>query len=200
MKCIIGLGNPGSRYRFTRHNIGFLTAEFLIETLKAESFEGNSLYESYRTVVSNGDVLIVMPQTYMNNSGFAVRELCQKYSIAFNDLLVVFDDFQIPFGTLRMRPKGSDGGHNGMASVIYHLENEMIPRLRVGVAGNNIPEHHTHEEMAGYVLSPFEKNEEESLNVMLRHTADACSSWIENGITRTMNVFNKNFLRDANAS
>lgn len=200
MKCIVGLGNPGNRYRFTRHNVGFLTAEFLIETSGAKHFEGNSLYESFQTAYSEAETLIVMPQTYMNNSGFAVRELCQKYSIVLDDLLVVFDDFQIPFGTLRMRPKGSDGGHNGLASIIYQLENDMIPRLRIGVAGKNIPVHHSHEIMADYVLSTFDKTEEESLKTMIQHSAGACQSWIEAGITRTMNLFNKNFLHDADAS
>ncbi len=200
MKCIVGLGNPGNRYRFTRHNVGFLVAETLIEVSQAVSSEGNSLYEAYIATIAKTETLIVMPQTYMNNSGFAVREIVQKYSISFDDLLIAFDDFQLPFGTLRMRPKGSDGGHNGLASIIYQLQSEMIPRLRIGVAGNSIPAEHTHETMADYVLTRFDREEEESLKKILHHSCDTCFSWIEHGVARTMNLFNKNFLHDANAS
>ncbi len=199
MKCIVGLGNPGNRYRFTRHNIGFLAIEFLIDKLKAKHFEGNSLYECYQTSLAEESLLFVMPQTYMNNSGIAVREILQKYELAAADFLIVYDDFQIPFGTLRLRPKGSDGGHNGLSSIIYQLESDIVPRLRIGVGGKTAPTEHIRESMADYVLSRFDTDEEKLLPQLLNHTFNACSSWVEVGIQKTMNLYNRNFFTSTNA-
>jgi len=199
VKCIVGLGNPGNRYRFTRHNIGFLAVEFLIDTFKAKHSEGNSLYECYQTSLAQESVLLVMPQTYMNNSGMAVREILQKHELSAADILILYDDFQLPFGTLRLRPKGSDGGHNGLSSIIYHLENDLVPRLRIGVGGKTVPVEHTHELMADYVLSRFDTDEEKLLPQLLNHTHDACVSWIETGIQKTMNHYNRNFFTSTNA-
>ncbi len=199
MKCIVGLGNPGNRYRFTRHNIGFLAIDFLIERFKAKSFESTSFYECYQGLLENESLLFVMPQTYMNNSGTAVRELRQKYDLAPADFLILYDDFQLPFGTLRLRPKGSDGGHNGLASIIYQLENDLIPRLRIGVGGKTLPGKHTHETMADYVLSRFDTDEEKLLPQLLNYAHNACVSWVETGIQRTMSVYNRNFFTSANA-
>lgn len=164
------------------------------EKIKAQPYEGNDLYECSKGSIGVDDVLFVQPQTYMNNSGAAVRELSQKFEIGFNDFLIVFDDFQLPYGTLRMRAKGSDGGHNGMSSVIYHLQSDVIPRLRVGVAGKTIPEHHTHDAMAEYVLKRFDPDEEKLLPQLLQHTTDALMSWMNDGIAKTMSVYNKNFF------
>lgn len=194
MKCIVGLGNPGSLYEHTRHNIGFLTIEFLIHKFGAKHFESTELYECYQSSIGEHQVLLVMPQTYMNNSGEAVRELHQKYEISFTDFLIAFDDFQLPFGTLRMRPKGSDGGHNGLASIIYHLQSDIIPRLRIGVGGKTIPTNHTHELMADYVLSPFDTEEKKQLPELLQHMHNTGISWIESGIQKTMSQYNRNFF------
>lgn len=199
MKCIVGLGNPGSRYKHTRHNIGFLATEFLISKLNAKHFESNELYECYQNSSGEIQLLLLMPQTYMNNSGAAVREILQKYDILFNDFLIVFDDFQLPFGTLRMRVKGSDGGHNGMASVIYHLQSDLVPRLRIGVGGKTIPVDHTHDSMADYVLSPFDAEEEKLLPRLLQHLHDSCLSWNDLGIQKTMSQYNRNFFSSADA-
>ena len=198
MKCIVGLGNPGNRYRFTRHNIGFLVAEVLIEKFHAPHFEGNDLYECWKATVSEQEVLIVAPQTFMNNSGFAVREIHEKLNLSFDDLLIVYDDFQLPFGTLRLRSKGSDGGHNGLGSIIYHLQSDLIPRLRVGVGGVTLPDQHSHESMADYVLSRFDAPEEKFLPELLLHTSNACKSWIESGVAKTMSLYNKNFFTPEN--
>ncbi|MDD8017901.1 MAG: aminoacyl-tRNA hydrolase [Bacteroidota bacterium] len=194
MKCIVGLGNPGNRYRHTRHNIGFRAAEVLIEKFKAQHSYGNELYECYKANIDSTEVLIVMPQTYMNNSGFAVREFRLKHECSVDDLLIIYDDFQLPFGTLRMRTKGSDGGHNGLASIIYQLQSDMIPRMRAGVGGTTFPEHHTHELMAEYVLTNFDALEEKFLPQLLLLISDACKSWIEAGLPKTMNLYNRNFF------
>ncbi len=197
MKCIVGLGNPGSRYKYTRHNIGFLVVEFLINKLTAKHFESNELFECYQTSIGEIQLLLVMPQTYMNNSGIVVRELHQKYNINFDDFLIVYDDFQLPFGTLRMRPKGTDGGHNGLASIIYHLQSDLVPRLRIGVGGKTLPEHHTRELMADYVLLLFDAEEKKLLPKLVQHTHDSCMSWIETGIQKTMSLFNRNFFNSS---
>lgn len=197
MKCIVGLGNPGNRYRFTRHNIGFRAAETFIEKVNAKHVEGNQLFEGYQAAVNGSEVLIVMPQTYMNNSGVAVREIHQRYEIGFDNFLVLSDDFQLPFGTLRLRAKGSDGGHNGLASIIYHLQTDLIPRLRFGVGGKSMPQRHTHESMADYVLTRFDPDEEKFLPQLLQHSANAIQSWITAGIAKTMSLYNKNFFTSA---
>ena len=199
MKCIVGLGNPGNRYRFTRHNIGFRVIEFLIDKFKAQHFDSTALFECYQAPLSEDSLLFVMPQTYMNNSGTAVREIHQKYNLTIADFLIVYDDFQLPFGTLRLRPKGSDGGHNGLSSIIYNLENDLIPRLRIGVGGKTVPIERTHELMADYVLSRFDIEEEKLLPQLLNHAHNACTSWVETGIQKTMNHYNRNFFTSANA-
>ncbi len=162
--------------------------------------EGNGDYFSATFAVESQDIALVVPQTYMNESGIAAAKVAEQYNIAPENFLIVFDDFQLPLGALRLRPNGSDGGHNGMASIIYHLQANAIPRLRVGVAGTTLPEHHSHELMAEYVLSPFDTSEEKLFNKLIPHATDACLSWAVNGILKTMNAFNKNFLIDASAS
>jgi len=199
VKCIVGLGNPGSRYRFTRHNIGFLALELMITSFKASHVESNELFECYQASVVDSPVTFLMPQTYMNNSGVAVREIRQRYDLVLENILVLFDDFQLPFGTLRLRPKGSDGGHNGIASIIYHLQSDLVPRLRIGVGGVTLPSNHTHDVMADYVLSPFDAGERELLPRLLNHTQDACVSWMETGIQKTMSQYNRNFFSSAGA-
>ncbi len=199
MKCIVGLGNPGSRYRVTRHNIGFLSIEFLIAKFGARHFESTELYECYQTLIGDMPLMLLMPQTYMNNSGEAVREIHQKYAITFDDFLVVYDDFQLPFGTLRMRPKGSDGGHNGMSSVIYHLQSDLVPRLRIGVGGTALPDEHTHELMADFVLSSFTDAEQKLLPRLFQHIHEACAHWLQTDIQTTMSQYNRNFFNSAGA-
>lgn len=199
MKCIVGLGNPGTQYSDTRHNIGFIAVESLIVSSKAVRDRSTDLYESYRTIVAGQEIFFLMPQTYMNNSGLAVNDFRLLHEIAFDDLLIIYDDFQLPFGTLRMRPKGSDGGHNGLSSIIVHLESDLVPRLRIGVGGSTIPEHHTHDAMADYVLSPFNEDEKKLLPRLHQHTRDACLCWIESGISKTMSLYNKIFFSSAGA-
>ena len=197
MKCIIGLGNPGREYAHTRHNVGYRVIETLAAAQRIALRPGDGDYYAGAATNDGDELLLVMPTTYMNNSGIAVGDVCRKYALAIDDLLVVFDDFQLPFGTLRLRPHGSDGGHNGMGSIIYHLETDIVARLRVGVAGATIPAAHTHETMAGYVLTDFEPDEERQLTTLLTAAADACLGWARDGVPKTMNGFNKNFFSDS---
>ncbi len=199
MKCIVGLGNPGDQYRMTRHNVGFLSVEFMMEKFGARHSESTDEYECYESSAHDTSLLFLMPQTYMNNSGAAVREVMQRHEIALNDILIIYDDFQLPFGTLRIRQHGSDGGNNGLSSVIYQMESDQVPRLRVGVGGVTLPGEHTHESMAEYVLSPFTKEEQKLLPSLFGHLHNACILWSTKGIHLTMSQFNKNFFSSASA-
>ena len=130
----------------------------------------------------------------MNASGVAVEQLHQLFGLTPSNFLIVYDDFQLPLGTLRFRPEGSDGGHNGMASVIEHLGTEGIPRLRVGIAGKTCPTSERKELMASYVLSRFEKDELHTVSEMIGHAREGVLDFVEHGIEFAMNNFNRSFL------
>jgi peptidyl-tRNA hydrolase, PTH1 family len=193
----VGLGNPGSNYAPTRHNIGFRVVETIADARRVLMMPGNGDYYSGIFRLGDDEVVLAVPTTYMNNSGTAVLDLCARYSLAPDDVLIVLDDFQIPFGTLRIRPEGSDGGHNGLGSVIYHLETEQVPRLRFGVAGVTLPEAHTHEAMVSYVLRSFDPDEETKLPMLLEKAAEASVMWARDGMARAMNTCNRNFFSDS---
>lgn len=199
MKCIVCLGNPGKKYRYTRHNIGFLAAEEILRRHEPTVEQQNSIMDLLSFSLQNEKILLLIPLTYMNNSGLAVRLVQESYDIRNEDFLIVFDDFQIPFGTLRFRSKGNDGGHNGIGSIIYQLETEEVPRLRIGVGSVGIPEKHTHEAMASYVLSNFTDDEMKSLPLLLPHAEKGIMAWLQFGISKAMSSFNKNFFHDASA-
>jgi peptidyl-tRNA hydrolase, PTH1 family len=191
------LGNPGSQYARTRHNVGFRVIETIAASRRAVMREGRGEFYSAEARVGQDTVLLAMPTTYMNNSGLAVLDLMRIHDMGAEDLLVVFDDFQLPLGTLRIRQSGSDGGHNGLGSVIYNLGTDRIARLRIGVAGQTIPAEHTHAAMADYVLDSFDAGEEQTLPVLLEKAAEAALSWARDGVPMTMNRYNKNFFSDS---
>ncbi len=185
---VVGLGNPGVRYRETRHNVGFLVLDELCARWKCSLREGRGDY--FSAVVLRGEqrVILVAPTTFMNNSGTAVKDVLETHGVGLEACLIVADDFALPLGTLRLRKEGSDGGHNGLASVIYHLESEVFPRLRCGIGS---PALLPGQETASFVLSTFEEGERETAAAMIRRAADAVESVVQNGIDRTMTVFNK---------
>ena len=147
MKAIVGLGNPGRKYRKTRHNIGFVVAEAIAKRLGGEFTVGSDDFELAEGQARATAVFVVKPLTFMNNSGLAVRQLLKRYRIPLEHLLVIHDDINLPFGRIKLRGKGSDGGHNGLASIIRHLSTQEFPRLRVGVGADFGPG-----EMVDYVL------------------------------------------------
>jgi PTH1 family peptidyl-tRNA hydrolase len=130
----------------------------------------------------------------MNESGRAVEQAMKQFNLSSLDMMVVYDDFQLPLGTLRVRKEGADGGHNGLASITYRLQTENIPRLRVGIAGKNCPTENKKELMATYVLSPFDNDEVRIAEEMFKHASDATLAWVHKGIEHAMNNFNKSFL------
>lgn len=179
---IVGLGNPGARYAETRHNVGFKVVELLAEKLHLNFRAGKGDY-----LIASGasEILLLKPLTYMNNSGLAVRHATDYFAIDLARLLIIFDDYQLPLGKLRLRPSGSDGGHNGMASVIQHLGTPEVPRLRLGIGA----EFHKGE-MADYVLTAFSRAENKLLPEIYDRAAEAALCFSRDGMPQAMNKFN----------
>ena len=156
MYCIVGLGNPGLKYENTRHNAGFLTIDYLANKfgIDVKKSKFKSLYG--QGVISGQKVMLVKPQTYMNNSGEAVREIKNFYKFDMDKLIVIYDDIDIEFGTIRIRKKGSAGTHNGMKSIIYQIQDDKFPRIKIAVGKK--PEYM---DLANFVLSGFTEKEAE---------------------------------------
>jgi PTH1 family peptidyl-tRNA hydrolase len=196
MICVVGLGNPGKRYASTRHNVGFGVVASLSQSLRSRMLDGNGDFLFSECAIESRRLLLATPLTYMNESGAAVIQIMEQFKVPASDLLIVLDDFQLPLGTLRLRADGSDGGHNGLASIIYQLQTEKILRLRIGIAGTTCPTQDRKELMSAYVLSPFEKDEIQQAATMITHASDAVLALILHGIEFAMNNFNKSFLDD----
>ena len=168
MLAVIGLGNPGSGYETTRHNVGFMVVDAAAKQLRIRFKSGKGDYLIGEKEIGPNRTLFVKPLTYMNNSGLAVLDIVERYSLHAGELFIVCDDFNIPFGTLRLRMKGSDGGHNGLYSIIYNLGSDEFPRLRCGIGQEN----RTGTDMADFVLSPFDDNEITGLPGMVNRARD----------------------------
>ena len=183
---LVCLGNYGKQYENTRHNIGFMAAERLIDKqgLRCNRLRFRALTELIE--FGGARVLLMMPQTYMNLSGEAVGEAARFYKIPSDHVLVIYDDVSLPLGKLRIRDKGSAGGHNGIKSIIQELGSQDFPRVKIGVGAKPNPEY----DLAAWVLSTFSASEEKALAVSLKNAADAALSIIDNGVPETANRFN----------
>lgn len=182
---IVGLGNIGTEYADTRHNVGFMVVERLLA--RFDTTTQRNRYASTATVKHRGrQVLLVMPSTYMNLSGKAVRYYLDQEHIPIERCLIVYDDLALPFGQLRMRAKGSDGGHNGLKHINQTLGRQDYPRLRVGI-GDDFPKGR----QVDYVLSPFSDTEQAALPDVLDQGVEAVLSFVSIGIDRTMNTINQ---------
>ena len=186
MKLIVGLGNPGLEYKGTRHNIGF---EVVTALAKESGIKLNKrLHFSLcgKGKVAGEDVLLALPQTYMNLSGKAVGEIAGREMKDISDLVVVCDDVNIELGRIRLRPSGSAGGHKGLASIISTLGRDDFARLRVGIATE------VHKgDITGYVLSPFKRKERRNVSHVVTLAGDTLTCMIEDGIDTAMTKFNK---------
>jgi peptidyl-tRNA hydrolase, PTH1 family len=184
IRLVAGLGNPGDRYRETRHNVGFRVVEELARRrgLPWAADECNA------RLAEDGELLLVQPQTYMNRSGFSLRCLRERREIAAEGMLVVFDDVHLPLGKLRLRRGGSPGGHRGMESVADGLQTDEVPRLRLGVGGEAAP---AGDALPDYVLARFATAELAAVAEMVERAADACEAWLELGLETAMNRFNR---------
>ena len=184
MYIIVGLGNPGKQYENTRHNMGFLAVDLLAEKY---NIDVNKI--KFKALVGEGriagqKVLLVKPQTYMNLSGEAVRQAMDFYKIDPEELIVIYDDIDIPTGTFRIRKKGSPGTHNGMRNIFQHIQTNDFPRIRVGIGSGK------KENLIGYVTGGISKSEQELLADVLKNSADAAACIIEKGIDKAMNEYN----------
>jgi len=196
MYCIVGLGNRGSEYAKTRHNLGFLVVDEFASAARAAFHPGKGEYWFAECSLNNAEIALLKPTTFMNNSGSAVQEFLQQKEIPVEKLLIVCDDFQLPLGTIRLRQNGTDGGHNGLSSVIYHLQTDQFARLRCGIAAVTMPLDKT--KMKDFVLEQFSELEIPKVKLMIETARDACISYIEDGIHRTMNRFNTSLNEENN--
>ncbi len=187
MKLVVGLGNPGIEYQFTPHNIGFLTVDRLAEQYGGRIGNRHCRAQTGKIVIGGEEVLLAKPETYMNLSGMSVRELVSEYGVnATRDLIVVYDELDLPLGTIRIRERGSSAGHNGMQSVIAALGTQEVKRVRLGIA----PDHQVRNG-AGYVLGQFKKSQLPVIDGVLDRGAEAVKTIIVEGPSVAMNRFNK---------
>lgn len=184
-RVVAGLGNPGERYADTRHNLGFRVVETLARRRNVR-LAGTEC--SSRVGRGSDGLLLVMPETYMNRSGYALRCLAERHGFEPSELLVVYDDVALPLGRLRLRPGGSPGGHRGLESVVENLRTDQVPRLRLGCGGEDGPP--AADDLVDYVLSPFPPEESETVREMVERAADACEAWLADGLDAAMNRFN----------
>lgn len=184
---VLCLGNPGPRYLPTRHNVGFMVADELARRAGAGFTPGRGEYWTSGIDLAGRALTLVKPVTFMNNSGLAARQVLEACGATADALLVVLDDVALPLGVLRMRASGSDGGHNGLGSVIATLGTERIARLRCGIRPEIPP---PAESLADFVLSPFAPGEREAAQSMIVRAADAVSEAATSDIQRTMARFN----------
>ncbi len=185
MSIIVGLGNVGQEYEGTRHNIGFDVIDLLAETLKAEFTLGNGPFVVAEGRHKGRKIVLIKPTTFMNRSGTAVKKALAKYNTDKSDCLVVYDDLNLPVGSIRMKGQGSDGGHNGIADINEKLASRDYPRLRVGI-GNDFPRGR----QVDYVLSPFSESEKAEVEASVQKAHDAALAFVNLGIERAMNFFN----------
>ncbi len=184
---VAGLGNPDAKYRSTRHNAGFLALEYLSQK---KGFKiDRSKFKSLCTDVTFGDkrCLFMLPQTYMNNSGEAIKEAADFYKIQPENILVLYDDISLDVGVMRIRRKGSDGGHNGIKSIIYHLSDNNFPRIKIGIGKKPHPEM----DLADWVLGNFTDSDKEKLFELFSDTTDAAQLIVQGKIDEAMNKFSK---------
>lgn len=185
MKMIVGLGNPGSKYEKTKHNIGFMVIDQLCEkyqvTLNKHDFEG--IYGSFN--YQGEKIFLVKPLTYMNDSGRSVRPLMKYYQVQPDELLVIQDDMDIPMGKLRLRQKGSAGGHNGIKSIIAAVGTQNFKRLKIGI------QHPSDQSVVNWVLSAFSKEDQITIDQSVEQATNAIENWLTNDdFMQTMNQYN----------
>lgn len=183
---IAGLGNPGPKYEYTRHNAGFLCIDLLAQQLsvKIDRIKFKSIVAD--VVIESRRCLLMKPQTFMNNSGEAVRDAANFYKIPPEHVIILFDDISLPPGKLRIRRKGSDGGHNGIKSIIYLLNSDQFPRVKLGVGAKPHPDY----DLADWVLSPFQKDELPRMKEAMEKACEAVRLIVQDDMDHAMNLYN----------
>ena len=185
-RLVVGLGNPGPKYEWTRHNMGFLVIDELAEreSIPVQRLKFKALTNT--AVIGGKSVLLMKPTTYMNLSGEAVGQAARFYKIPPERVLVISDDVALPQGKLRVRRSGSAGGHNGLKNIIAHLGSDQFPRVKVGVGGKPHPD----SDMADWVLSPFTGQDRKAMEEAISRAADAVTLLLDKGVDQAMAKFN----------
>jgi len=186
VKLIVGLGNPGYQYHLTPHNLGFMAVDQLAESCGVKISQRQARALTASTELEGQPIVLAKPQTFMNLSGMAVARLLEQYDLPVQDLIVLVDDVALPLGSLRIRPYGSAGSHNGLKSIIGALQADEFGRVRMGV----MPERPV-EDLVSYVLSPFRKADLEVVAEMLDQASEAVKVILKEGISRAMNRYNR---------
>jgi peptidyl-tRNA hydrolase, PTH1 family len=187
VKLLVGLGNPGIEYQFTPHNIGFLAVDRIAENCGIQVDNRHCKALTGRARIGNEEILLAKPETYMNLSGMSVLELSRKYEIdPAKDLVVIYDELDLPLGMIRVRARGSSAGHNGMQSIINAMQTEEIARIRIGVAPED-----PGKGGAKYILAPFRKSQLAAVDEALDLAAKAVNVILSDGIATAMNRFNR---------
>jgi peptidyl-tRNA hydrolase, PTH1 family len=184
MKVIVGLGNPGRKYEVTRHNIGFITVDHIADELDIDvtRMKWKGLLGEGR--VQGEKVILFKPQTYMNKSGEAVRELIDFYDVPLTDVLFIYDDLDLPSGKIKLRTKGSAGGHNGVKSLIQHLGTKELRRIKMGVGRPDSGD------VVSYVLGQFPGEEQEAVRAMINMAVQAGIAFCTEEFSKVMNMYN----------
>lgn len=192
MKIVVGLGNPGLKYEFTRHNIGFRIVDILAQDIEIEFKKVKSYYSLIsRGMLNNHKVILIKPQTFMNLSGRAVCRVVSYYKMPLQDVLIVYDDLNLELGQVRIRKKGSAGGHKGMESIVQCLNSEDIPRLRIGI-GN--PLMNFNSDCTPYVLSNFNYEEKDKIKEVMQLSTEAIKTIIGDGFEKAMRKYNRKLV------
>ena len=185
MRLIVGLGNPGVRYERTRHNVGYKVIEELAREAQTGSWSMQCRSLITAATIATQPALLAKPLTFMNASGLAVQLLLEEYRVSAKELILILDDLNLPLGRIRIRERGSAGGHNGMESVILALNSEEIMRVRAGIGEENMPD-----DKAEFVLSDFPPGKAAEAEEMISRAAQAVRSIITDGVSRAMAVYN----------
>ncbi len=185
IKLVVGLGNPGKKYERTRHNVGFMVVDELLKKLRVKEHTQECLSHVYKVKVLTREVLVAKPQTYMNNSGLAVLNLLEEYELNPQDIMVVYDDLDLPLGKIRLRLEGSSGGHHGVESIIKEIRSENFARLRIGIGRPK-----DRDKVVEYVLSPFEPEEEQVLYAVLDRASECILRCLELSPEESMSFCN----------
>ena len=183
---IAGLGNPGAKYENTRHNVGFMAADLFMNENKG-SFNKTKMQGIFgECKIKDSRILVLKPQTFMNNSGISLSQVAKFYKIPNDKIIVIFDDISLDIGKIRIRRKGSHGGHNGMRSIVDYLRTDDITRIKIGVGNKPHPDY----DLADWVLSNFPKDQSDNLHKALETTCKAITEIVTKGIDSAMNKYN----------
>ena len=187
MKIIVGLGNPDSKYDNSRHNAGSICLDEISRNTGIKFSEKKSLALIGTGYINSETVILVKSRSYMNNSGDTIKYLRDRFGIQVSDLLIIYDDMDLPLGKIRIRTSGTHGGHKGIESIIYQLESEDFQRLKLGIALEDI----NMKPSEKYVLTPFPKKYHEDVDFMIIKAADSIDFYLNNTIEETMNKYNR---------